>query len=35
MLAAPDAPAADLRAKFHAEQAMTTSGVPYTIFRPT
>ena len=34
-LAAPDAPAADLRAKFHAEQAIAASGVPYTIFRPS
>jgi uncharacterized protein YbjT (DUF2867 family) len=34
-LAAPDAPAADLRAKFHAEEAIVASGVPYTIFRPT
>ena len=34
-LAAPDAPAPDLRAKFHAEEAIATSGVPYTIFRPT
>jgi uncharacterized protein YbjT (DUF2867 family) len=34
-LAAPDAPAADLRAKFHAEEAIAASGVPYTIFRPT
>ena len=35
MLAAPDAGAAALRAKFHAEQAITTSAVPSTIFRPT
>lgn len=35
MLAAPDAAAPDLRAKFHAEQAIAGSGVPYTIFRPT
>jgi uncharacterized protein YbjT (DUF2867 family) len=34
-LAASDAAAPDLRAKFHAEQAIATSGVPYTIFRPT
>lgn len=34
-LAAADAPAADLRAKFHAEQAIAASGAPYTIFRPT
>ena len=34
-LAAPDAPAADLQAKFRAEQAIAASGVPYTIFRPT
>lgn len=34
-LAAPDSPAADLRAKFRAEQAIEASGVPYTIFRPT
>lgn len=35
MLAAPDSAAPDLRAKFHAEQAIAASGVPYTIFRPT
>jgi uncharacterized protein YbjT (DUF2867 family) len=35
MLAAPDAATADLRAKFHAEQAIAASAVPYTIFRPT
>jgi uncharacterized protein YbjT (DUF2867 family) len=35
MLAAPDAPAPALRAKFHAEQAIVASGVPSTIFRPT
>ena len=34
-LAAPDAPAADLRAKYHAERAIAASAVPYTIFRPT
>jgi NADH dehydrogenase len=34
-LAAPDAAAPDLRAKFHAEQAITAGPVPYTIFRPT
>ena len=34
-LAAPDAPAADLRAKFDAEQAIATSRVAYPIFRPT
>ena len=34
-LAAPDADAADLRAKFQAELAIASSGVPYTIFRPT
>jgi uncharacterized protein YbjT (DUF2867 family) len=34
-LAAPDAPAPDLRAKFQAEQAIAASGVPYTVFRPT
>lgn len=34
-LADADARAADLRAKFHAEQAIAESGVPYTIFRPT
>jgi uncharacterized protein YbjT (DUF2867 family) len=34
-LAGPDASAPDLRAKFHAEQAIAASGVPYTIFRPT
>jgi uncharacterized protein YbjT (DUF2867 family) len=34
-LAASDAAAPDLRAKFHAEQAIAASGVPYTIFRPT
>jgi uncharacterized protein YbjT (DUF2867 family) len=35
MLAAADAAAPDLRAKFRAEQAIAASGVPYTIFRPT
>jgi uncharacterized protein YbjT (DUF2867 family) len=35
MLAAPDAAAAALRAKFHAEQAIAASAVPSTIFRPT
>jgi uncharacterized protein YbjT (DUF2867 family) len=34
-LAASVAAAPDLRAKFHAEQAIAASGVPYTIFRPT
>jgi uncharacterized protein YbjT (DUF2867 family) len=34
-LAAPDAGAPDLRAKFHAELAIASSGAPYTIFRPT
>lgn len=34
-LAAPDAHAPDLRAKFQAEQAIAASGVPYTVFRPT
>lgn len=34
-LAASDAAASDLRAKFHAEQAIAASGVPYTIFRST
>ena len=35
MLAAPDAAAPSLRAKFHAEQAIAASAVPFTIFRPT
>ena len=35
MLAAPDAAAPALRAKFHAEQAIAASAVPSTIFRPT
>jgi uncharacterized protein YbjT (DUF2867 family) len=35
MLAAPDAAAAALRAKFHAEQAIAASAVPSTSFRPT
>jgi uncharacterized protein YbjT (DUF2867 family) len=35
MLAAPDAGAPALRAKFHAEQAIAASAVPWTIFRPT
>jgi uncharacterized protein YbjT (DUF2867 family) len=35
MLAAPDAGAPALRAKFHAEQAIAASAVPSTIFRPT
>jgi uncharacterized protein YbjT (DUF2867 family) len=34
-LAAPDAAAPALRAKFHAEQAIAASAVPSTIFRPT
>jgi uncharacterized protein YbjT (DUF2867 family) len=34
-LAAPDALAPDLRAKFQAERAIAESGVPYTVFRPT
>ena len=34
-LAAPDAIAPDLAAKFRAERAIVGSGVPYTIFRPT
>jgi uncharacterized protein YbjT (DUF2867 family) len=34
-LASPDAPSADLRAKALAERAIASSGVPYTIFRPT
>ena len=35
MLVAPDAAAPALRAKFHAEQAITASAVPSTVFRPT
>jgi uncharacterized protein YbjT (DUF2867 family) len=35
MLAAPDAAAPALRAKFRAEQAIAASAVPFTIFRPT
>jgi uncharacterized protein YbjT (DUF2867 family) len=35
MLAAPDAAAPSLRAKFQAEQAIVASAVPSTIFRPT
>ena len=35
MLAAPDAAAPALQAKFHAEQAIAASAVPSTIFRPT
>jgi uncharacterized protein YbjT (DUF2867 family) len=35
MLAAPDAAAPALRAKFQAEQAIAASAVPFTIFRPT
>jgi uncharacterized protein YbjT (DUF2867 family) len=35
MLAASDAAAPALRAKFHAEQAITASAVPSTILRPT
>jgi uncharacterized protein YbjT (DUF2867 family) len=35
MLAAPDAAAPSLRAKFHAEQAIAAAAVPFTIFRPT
>jgi NADH dehydrogenase len=34
-LAAPDAAAPSLRAKFRAEQAIAASAVPFTIFRPT
>jgi uncharacterized protein YbjT (DUF2867 family) len=34
-LAAPDAAAPSLRAKFHAEQAIAASAVPFTILRPT
>jgi DDE superfamily endonuclease len=35
MLAAPDAAAPSLRAKFHVEQAIAASAVPFTIFRRT
>jgi uncharacterized protein YbjT (DUF2867 family) len=35
MLAAPDAAAPALRAKFRAEQAIAASAVPSTILRPT
>ena len=35
MLAAPDAGAPALRAKFHAQQAIAASAVPSAIFRPT